>query len=188
MNCKFKFTVSKDAEKSWARVITKYDTTRKGIFKFVGDQWLKSGVTYELPVGSLVLRYIVFKERSYVLLVQVTNRVPEGECVFSSDFKDTQPHWLKQGDPSTHDALVRKLYATWGSYDFATSKFSKGEDVPEDKQEEEEATPEYKQALQALICITDFAKSPATSSNDLARAHAMLKIAEKMVAKRVLRQ
>jgi len=88
-----------EISKSWARVITSIDMSKKGVFKFVGDQWLYPNKQVMLERGSIVLSYFKYKEEDKPHVVTVLVAMPDtpyGRSIFDGCcLPSNGKHWLK---------------------------------------------------------------------------------------------
>lgn len=113
--------------KRWARVITEYDVTKKNVFRFVGDKWLKQNAMYTLPVNSLVLAYDEndTQDQLYVRLYRVGKEYVDQRCIYGYTIQINKSlHWMKANDGAgTIEAgICRCIKETWGSYKYSEVK------------------------------------------------------------------
>lgn len=116
--------------KCWARVITDIDMSKKGVFKFVGNQWLYPDKQVMLERGSIVLSYFKYKEEDKPHVVTVLVAMPDtpyGRSIFDGCcLPSNGKHWL-QDRFSDGDSIQDKLQAHISS---ELSRKPKPEPVP----------------------------------------------------------
>lgn len=113
--------------KRWARVITEYNETKKNVFRFVGDKWLKQGTMYTLPVNSLVLAYDEndTQDSLYVRLYRVGKEYLDQRCIYGYHMTINKSlHWMKSydDDGTVEAGICKEIKNAWGSYKYSEVK------------------------------------------------------------------